>query len=62
MPDEQGRRYLRETRKKAEELGIVTTTNARQRKAELQAEVQAHPVSQYEILKEALCEEVAQDV
>jgi hypothetical protein len=46
MPDEQGRPYLRETRKKAEELGIVTTTNARQRKAELEAEVQAHPVSQ----------------
>lgn len=61
MPDEQGRPYLRETRSKAEELGIVTTTNARQRKAELEAEVQAHPVSQYEIFKEALCEEVAQD-
>jgi hypothetical protein len=61
MPDEQGRPYLRETRSKAEELGIVTTTNARQRKAELEASVQAHPVSQYEILKEALCEEVAQD-
>lgn len=61
MPDKDGRPYLRETRSKAEELRIVTTTNARQRKAELEASVQAHPVSQYEILKEALCEEVAQD-
>ncbi len=61
MPDEQGRPYLRETRRKAEQLGIVTHTNARQRKAQLEAFVQAHPVTQYEILKQALTEEAKKD-
>jgi hypothetical protein len=61
MPDSDGRPYLRETRSLAQELGIVTRTNARQRKAELESEVQKHPVAQYEVLKQALTEEVAQD-
>jgi SNF2 family DNA or RNA helicase len=61
MPDANGRPYLREIRKKAEQLGIITHTNARQRKADLEAEVAAHPVTQYYSLKEALCEEVVQN-
>jgi hypothetical protein len=61
MPDALGRPYLRETRRKAQQLGIVTHANARQRKSELEAEIQAHPVTQYEILKQAFAEE-AQDV
>lgn len=61
MPDANGRPYLREIRKKAEELGIVTLKNARQRKAELEAEVAAHPLTQYDSLKQVLCEEVVHD-
>ncbi len=61
MPDKDGRPYLRETRKRAEQLGILTPNNARQRKAQLEAEVAGHPITQYEVLKAAVTEEVAQD-
>ena len=61
MPDKSGKPFLRETRKKAEELGILTPTNARQRKAQLEASVAAHPISQYEALKETLTLEVSRD-
>jgi hypothetical protein len=40
MPDSNGRPYLRELRKEGEKQGIVTTNNARQRKAFLEATVQ----------------------
>ncbi|HEY9599346.1 MAG TPA: hypothetical protein V6D33_16910 [Cyanophyceae cyanobacterium] len=61
MPDANGRPYLREIRKRAEQLGIVTHTNARQRKAELELEIQNHPISQYEALKQAIAEEDSND-